>query len=231
MQMKLYHGTNVEFGGIDLTKCPPNRDFGQGFYTTNIKVHAERRAEEAVRRFKGTATVREFNFDLEEILSINPTLQVKCFESANEEWANFVMSNRLRQEYEPKHEYDIVEGPVANDKMFRQFQRFLSHQIKIQEFIKNLKFKEATHQIAFCSEWAIDLLLDYNEPPRYKIETLVSDLTIALMQDRELSKLEAMSTVYNSSIFTQLSNTQTRLYRESWENIYDMLKKELISKK
>ena len=31
--MILYHGTNVEFDHIDLTRSKPNKDFGQGFYT------------------------------------------------------------------------------------------------------------------------------------------------------------------------------------------------------
>lgn len=30
--MILYHGTNVVFDEIDLTKSKPNKDFGQGFY-------------------------------------------------------------------------------------------------------------------------------------------------------------------------------------------------------
>ncbi|GHV48198.1 hypothetical protein FACS1894181_03320 [Bacteroidia bacterium] len=224
--MKLYHGTNVEFDCIDLAKCPPDRDFGQAFYTTNIKAHAQRRAQEAVRRFKGVATLMEFNFDIDEIMLANPALQVKRFENVNEEWAHFVMHNRLRKEHDPKHEYDIVEGPVADDKMFRQFQRFLSHQIKLQDFVRTLKFREATHQIAFCTERAIDLLLDYNEPPRYKIESLVSELSVALMRDHGISTIEAMNIVYHSDIFTQISDYSNFLYRKSWQEIYAILKKE-----
>ena len=30
--MILYHGTNLDFGEIDLLKSKPNKDFGQGFY-------------------------------------------------------------------------------------------------------------------------------------------------------------------------------------------------------
>ena len=35
--MKLYHGTNCDFQQIDLKKCKPNKDFGQGFYLTDIR--------------------------------------------------------------------------------------------------------------------------------------------------------------------------------------------------
>lgn len=32
--MKLYHGTNLDIKDIDLSKCRPYKDFGQGFYLT-----------------------------------------------------------------------------------------------------------------------------------------------------------------------------------------------------
>ena len=34
--MKVYHGSYTEIYEIDLTKCELNRDFGRGFYVTNI---------------------------------------------------------------------------------------------------------------------------------------------------------------------------------------------------
>ncbi|MDR3094777.1 MAG: DUF3990 domain-containing protein, partial [Bacteroidales bacterium] len=186
--MKLYHGTNIQFGAIDLALCPPDRDFGRGFYTTSVKVHAERRAQDAVRKSKtGQAFVMEFDFDMDEAKTLYPDLKIKRFETINNEWAQFVMFNRLRTETEPPHEYDIVEGPVANDKMFRQFQLYANNRIKLTELVGKLKYYEPTHQIAFCSEQALDALLDYNEPVRYKVEALVADLTVALMQKYNLS--------------------------------------------
>lgn len=34
--MKLYHGSNTAITRIDLTRCKPYKDFGQGFYLTEI---------------------------------------------------------------------------------------------------------------------------------------------------------------------------------------------------
>ena len=42
--MILYHGTNIDFSSIDLKKCKPNKDFGQGFYLTDIKEQANKMA-------------------------------------------------------------------------------------------------------------------------------------------------------------------------------------------
>lgn len=36
--MRLFHGSNVEIDVVDLSKCMPHKDFGQGFYTTLKKV-------------------------------------------------------------------------------------------------------------------------------------------------------------------------------------------------
>ena len=100
--MKIYHGTNIEFGAIDLDRCPPDRDFGQGFYCTNIKKHAQRRAEEKTYKEGGKIAVLEYDFDLEKIIALNPDLKVVRFDNVSVEWAQFVMFNRLRKEDEPK---------------------------------------------------------------------------------------------------------------------------------
>lgn len=42
--MRLYHGTNVDFDLIDIEKSNPYKDFGKGFYLTDIKEQAERMA-------------------------------------------------------------------------------------------------------------------------------------------------------------------------------------------
>ncbi|WP_348716765.1 DUF3990 domain-containing protein [uncultured Alistipes sp.] len=42
--MRLYHGTNTEFSTIDLTKSNPYKDFGRGFYLTDIREQAEQLA-------------------------------------------------------------------------------------------------------------------------------------------------------------------------------------------
>lgn len=221
--MKIYHGTNFKFGAIDLDLCPPDRDFGRGFYTTSIRKHAERRAQSVIRRTKtGEVSILEYDFDFDEVASLYPDLKIKRFSTICDEWAQFVMFNRLRKDTEMPHKFDIVEGPVANDKMFRQFQLYATNRIKLKEFVGRLQYVEPTHQIAFCSEQAIDALLNYNEPVRFKIEALVTDLTIALMQNHNLSKIDAMSLIYNSEFFTQLSDERSHLYRKSWQELYQM---------
>ena len=89
--MKLYHGTNTEFDEILLSKCRPNKDFGRGFYLTNLRSQAQ---EQAIRRSEfegwGTPLVQEDLFD--EKWLRDPNLKVKVFECVNREWAEFIPS-------------------------------------------------------------------------------------------------------------------------------------------
>ena len=90
--MKLYHGSNIIIEQIDLSKCKPYKDFGQGFYLTEIKEQAEQMAKRTSAIYGREAVVTEFEFN-ETALK---TLSVKTFEEPNEEWALFVMANRRR---------------------------------------------------------------------------------------------------------------------------------------
>ena len=47
--MILYHGSNTEVKEIVLKMCKPFRDFGRGFYLSDIRVQAENMAKRTVR--------------------------------------------------------------------------------------------------------------------------------------------------------------------------------------
>jgi hypothetical protein len=40
--MKVYHGSYTAVEEIDLTKCEPRKNFGQGFYVTKYRTQAEK---------------------------------------------------------------------------------------------------------------------------------------------------------------------------------------------
>lgn len=42
--MRLYHGSNIVIDSINLAMCRPYKDFGKGFYLTDIKEQAENMA-------------------------------------------------------------------------------------------------------------------------------------------------------------------------------------------
>ena len=58
-----------------------------------------------------------------------------------------------------KHDFDIVYGPIADDRVGRQIIRFKDGDIDFATFLEKLKFmKGITFQYAFCSEKAISKL-------------------------------------------------------------------------
>lgn len=51
--MILFHGSNIEINRIDLSKCRPYKDFGRGFYLTELQDQAMRMAKRVARIYGG----------------------------------------------------------------------------------------------------------------------------------------------------------------------------------
>ena len=86
--MILYHGTNMDFDEIDISKTKEYKDFGQGFYLTDIKSQAEELAEKRTLIFGGAPIVQKYEFD-KSLLS-SPKVNVLKFDSTCAEWAEFI---------------------------------------------------------------------------------------------------------------------------------------------
>lgn len=154
--MILYHGSNVEIVKINLAKCRPYKDFGKGFYLTDIRRQAERMAARTAKMFRGEPILTSFEFDLD--TAEKQGLKIKVFDSPNEEWARFVMANRDINVVQPCHDYDIVIGPVADDTIARLLRMFTENFISEQQLVKELTFTEVTSQYFFHTEAAINML-------------------------------------------------------------------------
>ena len=154
--MKLYHGTNIDFTDINLSVCRPNKDFGQGFYLTEIKRQA---LLMAIRRCafiqKGTPIVQTYDFN-ETFLS-SQSLNVKIFDGVSKEWAQFIYDNRLGKKRKER-EYDIVVGPVADDGVVYQLNLFRQQLITIEQLVRELTYKKLNNQYCFLTGEAIATL-------------------------------------------------------------------------
>lgn len=154
--MRLYHGSNIDFDKIDLAKCRPNKDFGQGFYLTDIRSQAEAMA---VRRCEfeetGTPIVQEYEFD--ERLIRGQEFKCKVFNGVSQEWAEFILMNRMAHGVR-KHDYDIVVGPVADDGVVFQLNLYMQRLITMDTLVKELTFSHLNNQYFFGTERAIQQL-------------------------------------------------------------------------
>lgn len=84
----------------------------------------------------------------------NDNLKIKRFPEMTEEWLDFIVSCRLGN----SQEYDIVEGPMANDTIFNYVQNFVDGKISREAFWALAKFKKPTHQISFHTARALATL-------------------------------------------------------------------------
>lgn len=86
-------------------------------------------------------------------------LQILRFEEYNEEWAEFILANRSNTTDNAVHQYDIVIGPIADDKVGVQLWRYENQLIDLPTLVRKLKYmKGMTIQYFFGTEKAISLL-------------------------------------------------------------------------
>lgn len=154
--MRLYHGSNQSIQRIDLSKGRMYKDFGRGFYTTQLYEQAVYWSKRVADRFGGTATVTEYEFDFETAISAG--LNVKVFDKPDREWALFVMANRKPNGEELRHEYDIIMGPVADDRMARLFGLYDMEIIDLDAVVAGLVYKDLNSQCFFATERSLDYL-------------------------------------------------------------------------
>lgn len=155
--MILYHGSNVTINAIDLSRSMRGKDFGQGFYLSADKKQAEEMAVFKAMQYDGTPIVTAFEFD--EIALEDAGLKIKRFEEYSLEWAEFVFANRNNQNYVSIHDYDIVYGPIADDKVGVQIRNLIENNITLEVFLERLKYiKGVTFQYYFGTQKAISLL-------------------------------------------------------------------------
>ena len=140
--MILYHGSTHIVNEPVLIQGQRLLDFGEGFYTSTNKEQAERWAKIKQQRTGGNAYVNIYQFDD----SIIDSYSVKRFQSANEEWLDFIVTNRKQR---VQHHYDMVIGAVANDNLYATIILYETSVLTKQETIHRLKTHVLFDQISF----------------------------------------------------------------------------------
>lgn len=152
--MILYHGSNMVINKIDLEMSKPNKDFGKGFYLSENESQAMEMANFKSALLGGEPIVTKFEFN--ELMMQSSDLRIKIFTDYSEEWADFVFANREGNDVEL---YDIVYGPIANDKVGLQIRKLKDGSIDKAEFLNRLKYmKGITYQYYFGTEKSIQYL-------------------------------------------------------------------------
>lgn len=154
--MILHHGTNIYFDTIDLKKSKPNKDFGKGFYLSANYDQGMAMANVKVEQLELGAPI-VLSYEIDE--SLLEKLNVKQFDCYSEEWAEFILLNRRNTSEQPAHNYDVVFGPIANDRVGVQLWKYETQSIDLPTLVRNLQhMKGITFQYFFGTEKAVKLL-------------------------------------------------------------------------
>jgi len=221
--MKVYHGSDTLIDKINLSKCKPRKDFGRGFYVTKLRLQAEEMAKRVANWNRSQPVVTEFEFD--EYVFEDVKFNVLRFEKYTEAWFDFIMLNRLNKSGKQSHNFDIVEGPVADDDVTQRIFLYQRGQLSKEAFLEELKFHRPTHQICLCTIESLQAI----EPVIDDLFTTNIDdaVTRALMERFHFSEEKAIDYYFSSKTYHSLINEDTGLYKKSWIEIYQMLLKEL----
>ena len=142
--MILYHGSKEIVEYPEIRRAVYNKDFYFGFYCTKYKKQAVRWAT----RYGEKGYLNKYEY------IPNEKIKYLKFDKMTEEWLDFIVACRSGI----PHDYDIVEGPMANDTIFNYIQNFVDGKISRAAFWELAKFKKPTHKISFHTARALQTL-------------------------------------------------------------------------
>ena len=225
--MTLFHGSNQDFTAVDLSKSKDKRDFGKGFYTTTIKEQAIQWGFNMFNRLGGDG-IYLYTFEF----SPPSDLKSKQFSEISNEWFDFILSNRTVGGLQ--HDFDFVQGPVANDKIVFTVSGFIDGLYTREEAMQRLRYNKTNDQVSLHTEKAVLFLKltekrkTHNNKIMYngqdlsffiaqKIECIVS-----IISEKDKIPFDSAYTRFsNSKTYKTLQNTASMLWAENAEFIAD----------
>ena len=143
-QLLLYHGSGDVVIFPEIRRMKYTKDFSWGFYCTKSYEKACRWAR---RKYK-SKVVNVYSY------MEDSSLKILKFDKMTDEWLDFI--GKCRGGY--IHDYDIVEGPMADDTIWNFVNDFLNGNISRKVFWDYAEFKYPTNQISFHSIKALACL-------------------------------------------------------------------------
>jgi hypothetical protein len=225
----LYHGSSQAVAHPKL--IPQNRflDFGKGFYTTENKAQAISFADKVFRRRReGAPTVSVYEFDEAAAFAACSLLR---FDSANEEWLDFVSANRNGSFQGAAHE--LVYGAVADDDIYATFALYASGELTKEETLSRLKAKKLYSQLVFGSERALSCQVCRNARQREAaimdqqrltavLIFLVPQIISLIMEEYRVGEEKAAAMLYASKLYEGLEDERTKLWHLSANALFEM---------
>lgn len=151
--MRLYHGSNVVVPSPEIRKSVRAVDFGRGFYVTSSLEQATRWSRIVDKR-NATASAAISVYEYDEKAAEG--LRILRFAAPTGEWLDFVAAHRtgdVRQD-----DWDLVIGPVANDRTMPTLGLYLRGYLSRRAAIEQLLPQQLKDQYAFRTDLALSCL-------------------------------------------------------------------------
>ncbi|MDR0442233.1 MAG: DUF3990 domain-containing protein [Treponema sp.] len=150
--MILYHGGTDIIEKPAIKPQPGGRDFGTGFYCTDIRSQAEKWAKRQGRVRKQPAILNIYEFDDQ----VKRHLNCMIFNDYSKEWLELVINCRKNPDY--THGFDIVHGKIANDDVGETVQAVVDGLMPFDFALQKLVFMPSNNQYCFCTEKSLENL-------------------------------------------------------------------------
>lgn len=153
--MLLYHGSTMAVRKPIVSRGRGKTDFGKGFYTTTSREQAEKWAQIKRDIMGDEAHAIVSVFELDDAVLNNPAYHTRHFDGATAEWLDFVVGNRRGEVH---HNFDLIMGPVANDKLYATITLYENGILDANAAIEQLNTHQLFDQLSFHTTKACKLL-------------------------------------------------------------------------
>lgn len=154
--MKVYHGSTAIIRQPLVKAGRRNLDFGQGFYVTDLREQAVDWANRPLNEGQ-PHWLNIYELDMEAILAAG--YRYLKFEKYNYEWLEFVVANRKGEKR--GEEYDLIEGGIANDRVFNTIELYAAGLTPREETLERLRYEKPNNQLCLLNQTLINSHLSF----------------------------------------------------------------------
>ena len=159
--MIFYHGTNQLIITIDFSKSRSRTDFGRGFYLSDKLGNAR---DWAVDKTGTSGVPTVMRYEVDNLIFHDSQLNFLRFENPTIEWLNFVRDNRRKNTSEidtpnPRHSYDVVTGPIADDKVAIAVDKYCKEKLTAEETLNEVRTIPNIFQLSMHTPLATTYIL------------------------------------------------------------------------
>lgn len=163
--MRVFHGSTTIVESPLVNAGRRNLDFGQGFYVTDLEEQAISWAQQPLNAGK-PKFLNIYELDLQGVIDYG--YRYLHFGHYDNAWLDFVVGNRRGERL--WEAYDIVEGGIANDRVFNTIELYIAGLTPREEALQKLIHEQPNNQICILRQSIIDHYLQFIEAKEIRKE-------------------------------------------------------------